>query len=488
MKYFFILCVVLFSLKVEAQVASVWTMRVAAANNRWNAITYGNGLFVAVAISGTDKIMTSNDGVTWILRTAPVDDFWRGVTFGNGIFVCVGESGVITSTDGIVWTSRTSIVKRWESVTFGNGLFVAVTASGVGNRVMTSANGINWTSQATPVDNSWMNVTFGNGLFVAVAGSGINNRVMTSSDGITWVIRTSAADNIWNSIVYGNGLFVSVAVSGTNNRVMTSVDGITWTSRTTTINNSWTSITYGNGTFVAVSSDGVGNRVMTSTDGITWTARASASDNGWIAVTFSNGLFVAVATFSSGTTDKVMTSGTLISLPVNFTSFTAKANGNTSQLNWATATEVNNKGFNVQHSTDGITYNNLGFVNGNGNSTQNNSYAFTHVSPGNGNNYYRLQQIDNDGKIAYSPVQVVNFSQLTTALSVYPNPVISTINFNKNFAAGTTLQIVNTIGQVVENSVFGGNRYQPKTQLKGMFKVVIVESNNSRTITNIIVQ
>ena len=175
-------------------------------------------------------------------------------------------------------------------------------------------------------------------------------------------------------------------------------------------------------------------------------------------------------------------------LPVNFTSFTAKANSNTSQLNQATATEVNNKGFNVQHSTDGITYNNLGFVNGNGNSTQNNSYAFTHVSPGNGNNYYRLQQIDNDGKIAYSPVQVVNFSQLTTALSVYPNPVVSTINFNKSFAAGTMLQIVNTNGQVVENSVFGGNRYLPKTQLKCMYKIIIVESNNSRSITNIVIQ
>ncbi|MBC7652184.1 MAG: hypothetical protein H7101_10590, partial [Deinococcales bacterium] len=139
-------------------------------------------------------------------------------------------------------------------------------------------------------------------------------------------------------------------------------------------------------------------------------------------------------------------------------------------------------------STDGLTYNNLGFVNGNGNSIQNNSYAFTHVNPGNGNNYYRLQQIDNDGKIAYSPVQVVNFSQLTTTLSVYPNPVVSTINFNKNFAAGTMLQIVNTIGQVVEKSVFSGNRYQPKTQLKGMYKLVIVDANANRFIANIFVQ
>ncbi len=175
-------------------------------------------------------------------------------------------------------------------------------------------------------------------------------------------------------------------------------------------------------------------------------------------------------------------------LPVNFTSFTAKANGTTTQLNWATATEINNKGFNVQHSLDGITYNNLGFVNGNGNSTQNNSYTFTHTSPTNGNNYYRLQQIDNDGKSAYSPVQVASFNNIVATLSVYPNPVISTVNFNKNFAAGTTLQIVNSIGQVVENSVFGGNRYQPKAQLKGRYQVIITEGGNNRYVANILFQ
>jgi hypothetical protein len=96
--------------------------------------------------------------------------------------------------------------------------------------------------------------------------------------------------------------------------------------------------------------------------------------------------------------------------------------------------------------------------------------------------------MDSDGKFAYSPVQVVSFSQLTNALSVYPNPVISTINFNKNFAAGTTLQIINTIGQVVEKSVFSGNRYQPKIQLKGMYKVVILEANNNRFTATILAQ
>ncbi|MDC1474477.1 hypothetical protein N8350_02575, partial [Candidatus Nanopelagicales bacterium] len=102
-------------------------------------------------------------------------------------------------------------------------------------------------------------------LFVAVASSGTGNRVMTSPDGITWTSRTSAADNAWRSVTYGAGLFVAVAsYSGTGNRVMTSPNGITWTSRTSAADNNWQSVTYRAGLFVAVASSGTGNRVMTS--------------------------------------------------------------------------------------------------------------------------------------------------------------------------------------------------------------------------------
>ena len=53
-------------------------------------------------------------------------------------------------------------------------------------------------------------MTFGNGLFVAVASSG-TSRVMTSPDGINWTSRTAAESNCWTSVTYGNGLFVAVA-------------------------------------------------------------------------------------------------------------------------------------------------------------------------------------------------------------------------------------------------------------------------------------
>jgi len=60
---------------------------------------------------------------------------------------------------------------------------------------------------------------------------GVGNRVMTSPNGIDWTIRVSAADNGWHSVCWSPELelFCAVSYSGTGNRVMTSPDGINWT-------------------------------------------------------------------------------------------------------------------------------------------------------------------------------------------------------------------------------------------------------------------
>jgi hypothetical protein len=71
-----------------------WTSRTSAADNNWRSVTYGNGLFVAVAISGTlNRVMTSPDGITWTTRTTPNDNWWHDVTYANGLFVAVAVSG-----------------------------------------------------------------------------------------------------------------------------------------------------------------------------------------------------------------------------------------------------------------------------------------------------------------------------------------------------------------------------------------------------------
>ena len=120
---------------------TTWTQRTLPASATWYSITYGNGLFVAVAL-GSAVAATSPDGVTWTQRTLPASANWQSITYGNGLFVAVAGTGTIaaTSPDGVTWTQRTLPASAtWGSVTYGNGRFVAValssTAAATSNQV-----------------------------------------------------------------------------------------------------------------------------------------------------------------------------------------------------------------------------------------------------------------------------------------------------------------------------------------------------------------
>ncbi len=329
-----------------------WTQRASAADNDWSGIAYGNGLFVAVAATGTgNRVMTSLDGITWTARTSAADNNWKSVTYGNGLFVAVAYSGVgnrvMTSPDGIVWTARTSAAdNNWVSVTYGNGLFVAVASSGSG-KVMTSPDGITWTIR-TFSSNPMVCVTYANGLFMAIASNGSISAIFTSPDGITWN-SLPTTKNLITSVTYGENLFFAVTRYGVGNRVLTTTDGLTWTSRTSAADNDWQSVTFNNGLFVAVANTGTGNRVMTSSNGINWTARTSAADNNWTSVTYGNGVFVAVA--SSGSGNRVMTSSysSVADAPV----ITSATYGSTSIVNFTqSSNSFNPSSSNYEYSAD----------------------------------------------------------------------------------------------------------------------------------------
>jgi len=89
-------------------------------------------LFVAVGYGpGTDRVMTSTNGIDWTIRSAAGNnDIWQSVIYGNGLFVAVGYNSdrVITSPDGITWTPRSAAGNNdtWQSVTYGNGLLPLV--------------------------------------------------------------------------------------------------------------------------------------------------------------------------------------------------------------------------------------------------------------------------------------------------------------------------------------------------------------------------
>jgi Secretion system C-terminal sorting domain len=433
---------------VHAQIGTTWTSRAAASANTWYSVTYGNGLFVAIAKgenpATVTNIMTSPDGITWTAYTAPVMYNYCDITYGNGLFVAVSSHGanqVITSTDGITWTGRTpATTSAWYAVTYGNGLFVATAISSL-NAVMTSPNGITWTSRSSPV-NDWRSVTYANGLFVAVGSSYEGNRVMTSPDGITWTGRYSPTQNEWLSVTYGNGLFVAVAGSGVGNRVMTSPDGITWTARSPAADYQWNSVTYGNGIFVAVSGSGV----MTSLDGITWTSQTAAANDNWWGVTYGNGVFVGVST--NGT---VMTSGTLGVLPIELINFTAHPLDKTIQLTWQTASEKNNDHFDIEYSTDGKTFSKMGQITGHGTTSQIQNYGYVDTTPFSGVNYYRLKQMDIDGKFTYSKTVSVKMGQSDKKINVYPNPVKDKVIIETNLMSDYTVDVFDITGRLLQS-------------------------------------
>ena len=120
-------------------------------------------------------------------------------------------------------------------------------------------------------------------------------------------------------------------------------------------------------------------------------------------------------------------------LPVTFSNFSGYKDGNRNQLQWTTATEINNLGFEVQRSADGINYSPVGFVNSQasgGNSTSVLNYRFTDNNITGNKQYYRLRQVDIDNRSKLSNIVLIDGDkplQLKVE-GTFPNPATTIIN------------------------------------------------------------
>lgn len=119
-------------------------------------------------------------------------------------------------------------------------------------------------------------------------------------------------------------------------------------------------------------------------------------------------------------------------LPVELVEFSGYNNGSRNELSWTTATENNNKGFEVQRSLDGINFSTIGFVNSQsaeGNSNTARNYAFTDDNISDYAYYYRLNQVDFDGQSSYSDIIQIKGELPTTwtIADVFPNPASSEV-------------------------------------------------------------
>ncbi len=147
-------------------------------------------------------------------------------------------------------------------------------------------------------------------------------------------------------------------------------------------------------------------------------------------------------------------------VPVELTSFTAAVNSfGHVVLNWSTATETNNHIFEIERKNGNDEYFTLGYINGAGTTTEPQNYSFTDNTVGSGKFYYRLKQIDFDGKYQYSDeVEVEANGLLTFNLEQnYPNPFNPSTNIKYSVpeTGNVKLSVYNTVGEEVAVLVDG---------------------------------
>ena len=167
-----------------------------------------------------------------------------------------------------------------------------------------------------------------------------------------------------------------------------------------------------------------------------------SSDNRLLVATHGNGLFV-----------------TDIILPVQMGRFEGKIVHGKSQLYWETLTESNNKGFDIEKSVDGRAFAKIGFVPGSGNTGQRSVYQFTDPATAGRAQYYRLKQVDKDGKSKYSQVVKLTLDALPLQLVSVVNPMSTNLIFTLNDAPKKALQVklLDMNGRTVLQQNFSGN-------------------------------
>ena len=147
---------------------------------------------------------------------------------------------------------------------------------------------------------------------------------------------------------------------------------------------------------------------------------------------------------------------TVVTLPVELTAFDATLDGRTTVLQWATASESNNAGFEVQHRAPDATsgaWTNAGFVEGNGSTTEPKQYSHRLADLAPGTHTFRLKQMDLDGSFEYSESVELDVHMATPfeLAAPYPNPFRQQATFSLRVAESQRVDIVayNQLGQRV---------------------------------------
>lgn len=226
-----------------------------------------------------DVVLFSSEGLTWNQGILPVAAEWSCIAHNGTAYVAAAPSRtspsqaaqIATSTNGMVWTSRTSPDGDWTGAAEDGTNFVLVgTSGGTVYAAYSSDNGASW-SNGNLGSSDWRAAAWNSsaGVFCAVSSNALTT-VSTSPTGATWTNRAIASAPSGRFGIASNGtIFVTV---GANTAVAhTSPDGVTWTQRTLPNSRNWKKVYWTGDKFIVLDGNATSTQYMAySSNGTTW--------------------------------------------------------------------------------------------------------------------------------------------------------------------------------------------------------------------------
>jgi photosystem II stability/assembly factor-like uncharacterized protein len=390
-----------------------------------------------------DIIYTSNGGTNWLVSTVPANTGMvntvqlinEQIGYASGRIAGIGGMFLKTTDGGVNWFNYGAL-PFW--ITAINGQlflnetigYITVDSAQYACLLKTTDGGLTWNKKL------WLNIPpifnkiiFGNSSTGFIfANYGPNNHIIyrTTDSGETWGINYSLASSpIWD-MTFSDG--ETYYFTSNYSAYKTTNAGNTWTQMT--INGQNLMFGYinffsgGNKGFMFANNNISAYYFISNDRGNTWTqpilsfsevpsnAGCMVSEDKWYLITNNLSGAKIFMTLNGGT-------------PVELTSFLADIAPGKVILHWSTATETNNRGFEIERfSGEPDSWRTIGYVSGNGTSTEKHSYTFTDKITEPGKFFYRLKQVDFDGKFEYSK-EIESDASIPSKFGLsqnYPNP------------------------------------------------------------------
>ncbi len=275
--------------------------------------------------------------------------------------------------------------------------------------------------------------------------------IFRSTDyGITWnmVFSTSGEIPVIAVDLQGSGTAYATNWGGSGGVLKSTDFGANWSSIGLTSINTWgIHVSPDSPDYVITACYSCGNTFISRNGGNSWQTIPITPVNYQIHI-------VDTVTVFAGQSTGIYKLFSDIFIPVELVYFNAGVSGSEILLEWETATELNNLGFDIEQSSDNKVFEKIGFVPGFGTSSENHSYEFSVIYETAPKHYFRLKQVNLDGSYEYSEIIEVNiFIAEEFKLSQnYPNPFnpVTTIRFEIPYSQNVELAIYDMLGREVK--------------------------------------